>query len=332
MTSTAVRTLGALAALQLLLGGVALATVEGEGTLPREGVLQRADQATPNSSPAAGPAEASKPGAPDGAAPATPGSPAAAAGQRPDLAGVGTPPRAGRYRFRSENSGTFGSGTSTTSYAGDQEYQERYEHVASSGGQTIVRQMVDDSEDDEVDFSGFTEYGWNSAGNHLRTELHVFARSENGGPPKEERTECNWEPDIPILQFPLRPGHSWSWESSCTTREDSSETTQTRRGKTEVTGTRELEIGGRAHSGWVLQTDETRDVVTTLTVPGHPEGDKQQFRQRITSKATQVFVPTIGLVAHAEAEYSQESDGFGGDGGSRGEGRGTTVLLSPDPA
>lgn len=333
MTKTTVRALSAVIALQLGIAALGILTAEDRGGSPlgtTQGPAGR-QQATTMPTVAGG---TSAPLAPTD--PTTPGAASQESASNSPVGGAppaaGQPPRPGTYRFRSRTEGRSAFGSSTTIHSGEQEASYRYERVAASSAEVRMRKHnVDGSpKDDEVEFAGYEEHAWRSGSALLLSETSTTRRS--GREPEERRTDCDWSPDIPLYEFPLRAGTEWSWESSCTSPTDVGESTRTRTGKARVTGTREHTVGGRATLTWVIEREEVQIIRNQGTFPG-PDGPKdQELTSRIESRTTDLFAAAAGLDVRSEGTYKFENEGFDEDTGSSSDGTAETDLVSLDPA
>ena len=246
------------------------------------------------------------------------------------------PPRPGTYRYRSESEGSLVFGTSSTDFKEEREFTTRYERAAAPSGEARLREVVQDEVDDEVDFSGYTEYSWRKEGQLLLTDVSVVRRSEDGKPPEDERRECNWEPDLPLLRLPLRPGAEWSWKSSCSNSRDDdgarSEETRSKEGSSKVTGTRQVAVAGQPMVGWVIETREIETSVYRFSFPGAGGPEPRETRSRSETVTTRVVVPHLGLSARSETDHKHEAEGFSEEGDSSSQGRSVSELLTPDPS
>lgn len=333
MSNTAVKVLGGLVALQLLISGVGVATIEEESSLPAEGVLRDTDEPAPESTP--GPSAGAPPVAgPDGAS--VPGPAAEGAGPAGPPPGASIPaPRPGSYRYKQTTRTQ--SEFSTTTFVDEktEEVERRIERVSESAGEIVDRRhipsRVTSNSDDgsKSESRSYEERVWRPGGESLAREVHQSTNTDADGNKTEEESECNWEPDRLQLVFPLHVGLEWSWDSTCSTTGDDGEVTTTNKGRARVTGTRDFDIGGRIVSTFVIELTATEDTSGRLG----QERDTT-FTMRSDQRTTSFFAPTVGLSVRVEAEHKQDSTFEGSQGGpQRSKTTQTAVadLLSTEP-
>lgn len=335
----AVRVLGALIALQVGVGGVAVATVEKPDRLATGGNTATSDTTVPgeaqvgpdgqpitdpNAAPAA-PAD----GNPPGEAP-VPGQAAADRNSLPERPG---PPRPGAYRYRTKGEGQASFGTFTTTFADEQETDTRFEAVAGAApGEARDRERNESSgSSGSMNFSGSAvrERSWRGDGMFVMSESSAGqAEGDEAEGGEEFRADCDWQPDVKELAFPLREGAAWSWDSTCESKSENADTTQRYTGQARVTGTRTATVAGRDLRVLVIERESARDVDSTFRRDGREFENKAHFEET----STILFAPSVSLPIRTDSKFkgTSESPQTPGQQG-RFEGNSASELLSLDP-
>lgn len=333
--AAAVKVLAALIALQMVVGGVALATVEEPST------LQAGSSATTTTIPgtAAAPEGAPAPGAPGAQpvapAPGQPGS-APAAGSQPappassaDLNSLPerpTPTRPGAYTYRTKMDGRASASTFTTEMKEEGESTTRYESAPPAGAEQRDRELSESSGDSGgMSFSGQAdrERAWRGDGMFVTRESGA---GEGGGESFE--ASCDWEPDVKELAFPLRQGAAWNWKSACESKSEKMDIKQTWEGTARVTGVQTASVGGKEVRVLVIERQSVRTADTTF----RRDGREFQANSRFEEKTRQLYAPSVALTIRTDTEIKGTFESPGQPGGSgQFEGKGETELRSLDP-
>jgi len=330
-----VKVLTALIALQVGLSGVALATVEeatvaaggasattttvpGTATLPDGTPVPGAPGAEPAPPP---------PGQP-GAAPGAAGAalPPASSADLNSLPERPTPPRPGRYKYRTKFDGQASAGTFTTQVNEDEETTIRYEPAPAVNGETRDREKSESSgSSDGFDFSGNAdkERAWRANG--------MFITAESGGGSgggESFNASCDWEPDIQDLAFPLKQGAIWSWNSTCESKSENFDSKQTWRGEARVTGVKTASVGGREVRVLLIERKSERTNDFTVRQDGRETKGKSTFQET----TQQLYAPSIALTVRTDTDVRGSFESSGQPGGSgQFEGKMESELLSLDP-
>lgn len=336
MTQAAgIKILAALIALQVGVGGVALATVEDPSA--RAGGESTTTTTALGAPPA--PGGGPSPGAPgEQPAPPPPGQPgsAPAPGAAPpppaatsDLNSLPerpSPTRPGTYTYRNKFDGQASSGTFTTQVQDDNESTFRYESAPAVNGETRDREKVESSgSSGGFNFSGNadSERAWRPNGMFITAE----SGSGNSGA-GEFSASCDWEPDVQALAFPLRQGARWAWNSACESRSEDFDLKQTWRGEARVTGVETASVGGREVRVLVIERKSER--VTDFTF--REEGRETKGKSTIQETTRQLFAPSVTLTVRTDSDLKGAFESPGQPGGSaRFEGKNESELLSLDP-
>lgn len=247
-------------------------------------------------------------------------------------------PKPGTYRYTHTTRNTSEESSTTTNDEKTEEIERRIERVSESDGEIVDRRhtpsrVIATGDNGSKSESGsYEERSWRPSGSFLRTEVNHITETREDGTKRERRGECNWEPDRLQLVFPLRVGLEWTWDSSCTTSHDQGDVTTTNKGNAKVVGTRDLDVGGRLVSTFIVELSATEDSSGDL---GSQRGAR--FRRHSDQKTTSFFAPTLGLAARIEADHKEDVSLEGPPGS--GEPRrstthqvSTTQLLNADPA
>ena len=331
----AVKVLAGLIGFQVLVGGVALATVEEPAT------LEAGSSSTTTTVPgvAAQPEGAPAPGSPGGEAIApasgqpgggpSPGAAPAPAPSNVDLNSLPerpTPTRPGSYTYRTKMDGRASASTFTTEMKEESESTLRYESAPAAGAEQRDRELTESSSDaGGMSFSGQAdrERAWRGDGMYVTRE---FGSGEGGGESFE--ANCDWEPDVKELAFPLRQGATWSWKSSCESKSEKMDVNQTWEGTARVTGVQTASVGGREVRVLVIERQSVRTANTTL----RREGREYQANSKFDEKTRQLYAPSVALTVRTDTEIKGTFESPGQPGGSgQFEGKGETELRSLDP-
>jgi hypothetical protein len=337
----AVKVLAALVALQLLMSGVALATFEEE---PGQAELGIGGSSPTTSSPGA----EVVPGAPGSDAPADPGvaPPAGADGgapaaSPPPAAGTGTdlnslperpgPPRTGTYRYRNKGKGNASFGTFTTQIDEDGESSVRYESAGAGPGESRDRQRQEGSGSrDSFNFSGSgtEERSWRADGMYITVEKASAEGRDQEGGQENFNLDCDWNPDLRQLAFPLKEGQSWKWDSSCESKEGDNEYRRRNQGSGKVVGTRTASVGGKEVRVLILEVRSVEDVFVAMT----RNGNRFESTSHIEQDERISYASSVALPIRVESRVrgTTESPQAPGQQG-RFEGEGTSELISLDP-
>ena len=331
----AVKVLAALIALQVGVGGVALATVEEPA---RPSVAADASTTEPGSDPAnetptgAAPAPGEPAATPESPNPAgepapeatTPAAPAANLDSLPERP---TPPRPGAYRYRSKFDGQFSAGTFTTQAKENRETTLRYETAPAVNGEARDRERTqqEGSNGGGMNFSGQAdrERAWRQNG--------MFVTGEAAGGDSDAgsfEADCNWEPDVQELAFPLREGASWEWNSSCESSSENMDSKQTWRGAARVTGQKVASVGGKDVRVLVIERRSERTMDFTFRQDGRESRGSSTFQET----TVQLYAPSVALSVRIDTDVKGTFESPGQPGGSgRFEGKSEIELLSLDP-
>lgn len=332
--------MAALIALQVGVGGVALATVEdaadtaagGSGTTTTIAGAATLPDGTPAPGAPGAPPEGAAPGQPGGApAPGGAVAPPAASADLNALPERPAPPRPGTYRFKSKSDGRASFGTYTTEFRGDEETETRYESVAPGpGGEVRDREAAEQSGSGggfNFSGSGARERSWRADGMFVTAES---GGSSAGGDEGSENFQaaCDWQPDLIVLAFPLKEGTNWKWNTSCESKSENLDMKQRYSGSARVTGTRTASVGGREIKVIVIERQSVRDVETTF----RREGQEYQGDTHVEETATLLFASSVALPVRTESKFkgTQSSAQAPGQQG-KFEGTSITELLSLDP-
>ena len=332
MADARVRVLAVATVLLFGLGAIGAATVDDRPESSRVGLSadpggdQAPGEVTAESSTTAPPTVEETPVAAEGGEPA--GGEAAARGI--------PAPRPGTYRFK-QTTKSRSEFTSTTFVNEEtEEVERRIERVSESPGQIVDRRhvpsRVTSSGDDgsKSESRSYEERVWRPDGESLAREVHHSTNTAPDGSKSEEESECDWQPDRLQLVFPLRVGLEWSWESSCSGSHDGGEATTTSKGRATVTGTRDIDVGGRSVSTFVIELTGTEDTSGRLG-----EDRDAKFNSHVEQRTTSFFAPSIGLSVRVEAEQTSDVTFEGSQGGpqnSKTTQTSTAELLSADPS
>ena len=333
--AVAVKVLAVLIALQVGVGGVALATVEDESTttLGSSATTTTAagDASVPGGTPIpGGPGEQPAPPPPGqpGGEPAPGGSapPPAAHTDLNALPERPTPTRPGNYTYRTKFDGQASAGTFTTQVKDESEASYRYESAPSVNGEVRDREKTESSgSSGGFDFSGNAdrERAWRGNGMFITTE-----NSGGGGGGESVQSSCDWEPDVQELAFPLKQGTTWSWNSSCESKSENFDSKQTWRGQARVTGVQTASVGGREVRVVVIERKSERVVEFTMRRDGRETKGKSTFQET----TRQLFASSVALTVRTDTDMRGSFESPGQPGGSgQFEGKMESELLSLDP-
>lgn len=332
------KVLAALIALQVGVGGVALATVEDDPgaaggasatttTLAGAATLPDGTPApgTPGAAPEAPPPAPGQPGsapAPGGGTP-----PPAATADLNALPERPTPPRPGSYTYRTKFDGQASAGTFTTQVTDEGDSTFRYESAPAVNGETRDREKTESSgSSGGFDFSGNAdrERAWRPNG--------MFITSESGGGGGEGgesfNASCDWEPDVQDLAFPLKQGAVWTWNSSCESRSENFDSNQTWRGEARVTGVQTASVGGREVRVLVIERKSERVVDFTM----RRDGRENKGKSTIQETTRQLFAPSVALTVRTDTDLKGAFESSSQPGGSgQFQGKAESELRSLDP-
>lgn len=310
-----VKVLGAAIALLLVGGGVGVTTVEEprRDTASAQGEnesLRRSEEPAAESGPHEQTAEGVPPaGEPGGSSPTGQASrgEAPSAGGLPDRSG---PPRPGTFRYRSrQKTSTEFEGQPFTDEK-DEETTRRMEIVSETGGETILRRHTPERQTSRGDdgshseSKSYEETSWRADGTRLRARVEESGNTDADGGTTQHRSECNWEPDIPTLAFPLREGQTWSWESQCSSEDERGSSKTTQRGTARVTGTREFTLDGQAVKTFALVFELVEETAGRFRSEGGEEGNFDSRREQTNDS---FFSTSLGMTVLTEitAEMTQ---------------------------
>ena len=329
----AVKVLAGLIALQMVVGGVALATVDEPATL----------EAGSSSTTTTVAGEASIPGGtpPPGAPGETPTPPPGQQGDAPAPGGPTPPPanadlnslperptptRPGAYTYRSKSDVRYTSSTFNTEMKDEDESTIRYESAPAAGGEQRDLERSEGSGESggmSFSFAGDRERAWRGDGMFITRES---GGGEGGGESFE--TNCDWEPDVKGLAFPLRQGTTWSWKSACESKSEKMDMKQTWEGTARVTGVQTASVGGREVRVLVIERQSVRNVDVTVRY----QGREIQNKSRAEEQTRELYAPSVALTVRADTDVKGTTESPGQPGGSgQFEGRNEAELLSLDP-
>lgn len=332
------KVLAALIALQVGVGGVALATVEDPSTTGLATSNTTTTTTTNELGGVPGAGGEPVPGAPgDQPAPPPPGQPGGAptpggapppAAAQADLNALPerpTPTRAGAYTYRTKFDGQASAGTFTTQVRDDSEATVRYEGAPAVNGETRDREKTESSgSSGGFNFSGNAdrERAWRTNG------MFITAESGGGSSGGESfNASCDWEPDVQELAFPLKQGAAWAWNSNCESRSENFDSKQNWRGEARVTGVQTANVGGREVRVLVIERKSERVVEFT----SRRDGRETKGKSTIQETTRQLYAPSVALTVRTDTDMkgafeSPEQSG----GGGRFEGKAETELRSLD--
>lgn len=330
-----IKVLAALIALQVGVGGVALATVEDT---PSTTAVESSATTTTTPGDASVPGGTPVPGGPSeqpAPAPGQPGSAPAAGGATAPPAGAAdlnalperpSPTRPGQYTYKTKSDANATAGTFTTQINDERDVNVRYESVPPANGEQRDREKTESSgSSGGFNFSGNSdrERAWRSNG--------VFTTSESGGGSSDGGEEisgsCDWDPDVQDLAFPLRDGASWTWDSKCDMRSENMSGTQTWRGEARVTGVETASVGGREVR--VLVIERRSEKVSDVTY--RQEGRESKGRSTFQETTRQLFAPSVSLTVRSDTDFKGTFEGGQPGASGRFEGKTETELVSLDP-
>lgn len=344
----AVKVLTGLIALQLLIAGVAAATVDdGSGTPLATGgatttTTTASDTENPSGTvegtggdPSAG--QPQSPGTPPSGegSPGPAGSPAAGGANLTSLPERPTPPRPGSYRYRNKFDSNVAFGPYTTQVKEDRESSVVFEAAGSAGAETRDRKRETGSAESGgfgASASGTEERSWRADGMYVTSEAAETKDQDQGGGGGGGggglNGQCDWQPDIRQLAFPLKVGSSWTWDSKCESKSEDGEYRRRSQGTAKVTGTRTASVGGRDVAVFVIEVKSTEDVFFST----EREGRSFDATTHIEAAGVDLYASSVALLVRTEREFkgtSQSSQAPGQTG--RFEGDGFRELLSLDP-
>ena len=336
MTQAAgIKILAALIALQVLVGGVALATVDDESTLSAgtsTTTTAFGGPSVPGGTPVpGGPGEqpAPAPGQPGGPPAAGEAPPPPAPGPARDLNSLPdrpTPPRPGAYTYRTKFDGQFSASTFTTQVNEEEDQVLRYESAPAVSGEPHDREKAETSGGNaSFNFSGNAdkERAWRQNG--------MFVTAESGGGSGQDgesfNSSCDWQPDVQELEFPLQQGAAWSWNSTCESKSENFDIKQTWRGDARVTGVETATVGGREVRVLVIERRSERQGEFTM----RRDGRESRGKTTLQETTRQLYAPSVALSVRSDSDMkgSFESDQPGGSG--QFGGKYESELQSLDP-
>lgn len=340
------RVLAALIALQIGVGGMALATVEEKPDRLEAGLADGNTTTTagrPDDAAGGEPAAGEAPGAPEGPGDQAPGAPAgpATGGDSPansagkDLSALPerpAPTQPGTYTYRTKMDGQASFGTFTTQLKGDDENDTTIERIPGPAGEVRDRVKQETSGSSSgFSFSGQSnrERAWRDDGLYTTAEAGSGGSQGEGGEGGQDfEMSCDWEPDMKELGFPLRRGAEWKWDSTCESKSDDFDMKQRNQGNARVTGTQTATVGGREVAVFVIQ----RRTVTDGEFSGRSGGQQYQGSSHTEDDSVILFAPSVALVVKIDSKFkgtTTSPQAPGTEGHFQGES--TTQLLSLDP-
>lgn len=329
------KVLAALIALQVGVGGVALATVEDadstssagtSATTTTLGGVAVAPEGTPIPGGPADPAAPPAPGqpgstpGPGGAAP-----PPASSADLNALPERPTPPRPGSYTYRTKFDGQASAGTFTTQVKDEGETIFRYESAPAANGETRDREKTESSgSSGGFDFSGNAdrERAWRPNG--------MFITAESGGGSgggESFNAACDWEPDVQDLAFPLKQGAAWAWNSSCESKSENFDQKQSWRGEARVTGVQTASVAGKEVRVLVIERKSER----VMEFTSRRDGRETKGKSTIQEITRQLFAPSVALTVRTDTDMKGAIESPGAPGGGQFQGKMESELLSLDP-
>lgn len=334
MTQAAgIKILAALIALQVGVGGVALATVEDMPTEVRTSATTTTalgNPSVPGGTPIpGGPGEQPAPASGQPGGDATPGTAPPGPATDADLNSLPerpTPTRPGGYTYKTRSDAQASAGTFTTQIDDERDVTVRYESAPPANGEQRDREKTESSgSSDGFNFSGNSDRdrAWRSNG--LFTTAESGGGSGEGG--EEVNAACDWEPDVQDLAFPLRQGASWSWDSTCETRSENYDSSQRWRGEARVTGVQTASVGGREVRVLVIERRSERTGDSTF----RQEGREMKGRTTFQETTRQLFAPSVALTVRTDTDFKGSFEGGQPGASGRFEGKIETELLSLDP-
>lgn len=303
------RVLAALTGLLFLIGAVGLATVDGDDA----DTLRTADASTTTTVASDGgqgdgglgaPVDGGSPStaagqpaatAPPGTATTVPSAPATTAKPAPASGDPGQPmsPKLGTYRYR------------TTA---DDEQRETSVKLAKDPDQVA-------GEDRYVISIG--DNGKEQTAHTARRRDGIYVRKMSLPSPSGGNIDCDWEPDLLEMKFPLAAGATWRGESTCNTTINGEKATFHIVQTTKVVGAQRGKVGGQEIDVWGLES------TSKMTIDTVQQG--RSFHFVYDSTGTSQYSPKHGLTVRSD-DHSTFS-GFGGEQKTRT----TRELLSLNP-
>lgn len=338
--AAAVKVLAAAIAVLMIASGVGLATVEedtGAADLATAPSGEEAGSATPTTAPSSG-----IDGVPGGgeAAPAaaSPAPSPAAAGAAGSGGGVDYnalpertgPPRAGVYRYRSKFDGQASFGTFTTRVNEEQTSEVRFAPAAAPAGETRDRQSSEESgSSGGFNFSGGEdeERVWRADGMFVvSSNFSGESKNEEGG--RNVSGECQWQPPLQELAFPLKVGATWSWDSTCQSESDNFKMRRHSQGNSKVTGMKTASVAGKEVRVFVIESRSTEEIDTTY----RDNGQTYESKSRIDSESTDLYATSVALKVRSDAKAKGTTESQQAPGQqARFEGEGFSELLNLEP-
>lgn len=227
-------------------------------------------EAATDATPGAGSAPASGPNAAQGGGTsATTAAPAPPPGSAPEAIGQPQPARVGTYTYTVTVDGESSEATQTVEAMSGAPAGETRQAQTTKTKQGDVRNQV----------------RWAADAVYLEST----SGSGGGGP----GGDCDWNPDVVLLQLPLAKGKGWVSESSCSGQSAYGPYTLKARFESSVTGTARRTVGGEAVDVWVVQTK--RHIEITAQYQG------QQFNVTEDGTSTTFFAPRQGMTVREES-------------------------------
>lgn len=191
-------------------------------------------------------------------------------------------PRVGVYRYRT-----------TGGDEGERETTIRVEERGRSGDEVRLTVTIAGG-----DATITNEETWRPEG--VRTLRSAFTFGQ-------QRADCDWEPDVTEAVYPLRPGATWSSDSSCTITFGAATVIVKRTARAEVVDLRRVRVAGEVVDVWAIRR------VEQLSGAG----------QSGETTALALFSPKYGIDVDVQ--------GTANGGGRSGDYRQELLRLQPDP-
>ncbi|HUQ40340.1 MAG TPA: hypothetical protein VM030_09305 [Acidimicrobiales bacterium] len=131
----------------------------------------------------------------------------------------------------------------------------------------------------------------------------IYVRKMTFPSPSGGSVDCDWEPDLLEMKFPLKAGAAWRAESTCNTTFNGEKATFHMVENTKVVGPQRAKIGGQEIDVWGMESTSTMTVDTTYQ--GRP------FHLVYDTKGTSQYSARHGV--NVKSDTQNTISGFGGE-------------------
>lgn len=131
----------------------------------------------------------------------------------------------------------------------------------------------------------------------------IYVRKMTFPAPTGGSIDCDWDPDLLDMKFPLKAGAQWNAESSCTTTFNGEKATFHMVSSSRVAGAQRTRIGGQDIDVWGLEA------TSTLTVDTSYQG--RPIHIVYDSKGTEQYSARNGVTVRSDTQNTVT--GFGGE-------------------